>query len=126
MLEPEVEMRARCGVLLDDEAAAFGFSAFRARLGRFGEIAPRLVFGERVPARSPRHGLSRLPSSCAFGSLLGRATRRGGATSGSLAWASALALLHTLLEGVHDVDHLGGAGHLGDDLRLPMLELGVD
>jgi len=46
MLEPEIVMRARCCVLLDDEAVALGFSALGTRLRRLGEIALRLVVGE--------------------------------------------------------------------------------
>ena len=53
--------------------------------------------------------------------------RCGGALALRLAWGCLLALrLHALLERVHDVDDLGGAGLLGDDRGLPMLELGVD
>src|SRR5262249_41081890 len=125
MLETKIEMGARCRVLLDDEAVAFGLSAFRPRLRRLGEVSPGFVFVEGIPARSPRHGLSRLPSDCAFGSLLGRAGGCGGALGGGLAGSRALALLHALLQSVHDVDHFGGARYL-DDLRPPMLELGVD
>src|SRR5262249_32981500 len=125
MLATKIEMGARCRVLLDDEAVAFGLSAFRPRLRRLGEVPPGFVFGEGIPARSPRHGLSRLPSDCAFGSLLGRAGGCGGALGGGLAGSRALALLHALLQSVHDVDHFGGARYL-DDLRPPMLELGVD
>ena len=68
MLEPEIEMGAAGGVLLDDEAVAFGFAAFRSGLRRLAEIPLRLVLGEKVAASGPRHGLGRLP--------LGRALRR--------------------------------------------------
>src|SRR5262249_60113648 len=91
------------GVLLVGDVVAFGFWSFRPRLRGLREVPPRFVFGEGIPARSPRHGLSRLPSDCAFGSLLGRAGGCGGALAGGLAGSRAPALLPPLLPSVHDV-----------------------
>ena len=97
MLQPEIEMRARCCVLLDDETVALGFPALGPRLGRLGEVAPRLVFGEKVPVRSSCHGLSRLPSGCAFGSLLGGCgcALAGGVAGSRTRSSSALISSHT-------------------------------
>jgi hypothetical protein len=59
MLETKIEMGAAGGMLLDDEAVAFGFHTLGPRLRRLAEIPLRLVFGEKVAAASPRRFFAR-------------------------------------------------------------------